>query len=280
MLTGPMSPELAAALVRSLFCGCRPGEKRMSVYVAYSDEAGVADPEGEFLVAGYIACEDEWPWVASAWQERVLGGSPSLPYLHMNEIRREEWRAERHISFVEAESRISEAVRVMKSSGSVFSIASVIKRSDLHEIFHNEDFKITKKRIVVGLDEPDYLCFIGYAAYVLAHVYQKHPDVEKVNFIVSPKKKISHRIGLFHAGMKRYLDPKLLPLLGELIPCLWNLSSRFNPPIFFAGIFSAITQRPWTGRIRKDSIFLSMAMKVTRTIGIGRRWKIWRDEFY
>ena len=53
-----MSPEVAAATVRSLFCGMRPLEGRVSVYVAFSDESGVADNRREFLVAGYIRGRD------------------------------------------------------------------------------------------------------------------------------------------------------------------------------------------------------------------------------
>jgi hypothetical protein len=54
----------------------------VAVYVAFSDEASVRNTEGEFFVAGYVASELEWPWVARAWQERVLDGPPRIPYLH------------------------------------------------------------------------------------------------------------------------------------------------------------------------------------------------------
>jgi hypothetical protein len=211
------APGLAAALVRALFCGQSPGENRMAVFVAYSDESGVGDPSGEFLVGGYVAREDEWPWIARAWQERVLDGPPKIPYLHMREIRDPEWRQQRRISVNDAEERVSEAVRVMRGSGSVYAITSTMKRSDLTEIFSHDDFKRSKKKTVIGLDEPDYLCFIGYAAFVLGQIYKKHPEVEKVNFVVSRKKGITERINQFHEGMRQYLDPKLVLSCGSTL---------------------------------------------------------------
>src|ERR1700686_3067758 len=94
-------PQLAEALIRSLFCGFRPGEKRMAVFVAYSDESGSGDARGQFLVGGYVASEQDWPYVAGAWQERVLDGPPRIPYLHMRECRNADWRQEVGVSYTE-----------------------------------------------------------------------------------------------------------------------------------------------------------------------------------
>jgi hypothetical protein len=210
---------LGAAMLRSLFCGLRAGEKRLAVFVAYSDESGVADPLGEFLVAGYVAEEREWPWVVTAWQDRVLNGPPLLPFLHMREIRDEEWRDKHGISFNDSENRISEAVRVLYSMGAMSAIASVIKRVDLQEVIHSK-FK-RKRDIPVGLDEPDYFCFLAYASFVLAEVYKRHPDVKKINFMVSKKNGVTEHYRDFADTMKRYFDqyqPELSALVGDLIP--------------------------------------------------------------
>ena len=58
---------MAAALVRSLFCGYRPGQNRMAVFVSYSDKA--ENKNGDFLVSGYIAEESSWAFLS----ERVAG---------------------------------------------------------------------------------------------------------------------------------------------------------------------------------------------------------------
>jgi hypothetical protein len=191
----------------------------VAVFVAYSDESGVADPGGEFLVSGYVADELEWPWVASAWQDRVLNGPPPLPYLHMREIRDEEWRNQHGISFNDSENRISEAVRVLYSMGAMSALASVIKRVDLQEVIHSK-FK-RKKQIPVGLDEPDYLCFLAYASFVLAEVHENYPLATRVNFIVSRKNNVTEHYKDFVETMKQYFEqhqPELSSLVGDLIP--------------------------------------------------------------
>jgi len=59
----------------------------MAVFVGNSDESGVADLRGHYLVGGLIGCESNWPYLDRAWQERVLDGPPRIPYLHMREVR-------------------------------------------------------------------------------------------------------------------------------------------------------------------------------------------------
>jgi hypothetical protein len=211
--------EVAAAQTRSLFCGMRPKEKRVAIFVSFSDESGVADPTGEFLVSGYVADEKNWPYVAAAWQERVLDGPPKIPYFHMKEIRRPEWRAEHGITYNQAEDRISEAVRVLYSTGSMSAVASVIKRQDIQELFHARYKR--KKNVPTGLDEPDYFCFVAYASFMLAEVYRRYPEAERVNFIVSKKHIVTQRLQEFYEVMKKYFQqnhPELFPLFGDLLP--------------------------------------------------------------
>src|SRR5207247_2038198 len=139
----------------SLFCGFRQGERRMAVYVAYSDESEVAQPNGEFLFGGYIANETDWPCVSRAWQERVLDGPPPIPYLHLREIRNAAWRSQHGITLNDSEERISEAARIMNSFGNTAAMVSTIRRADLEGLFHRG--YATRKNVPVGINEPDYL---------------------------------------------------------------------------------------------------------------------------
>lgn len=212
--------DLAASAVRALFCGLNPGEKRLALYVAFSDEAAAAGSSGEFLVAGYVAREDEWPWFARAWQERVLDGPPKIPYLHLTEIRSRQWRKEHSISFNEAEKRVEEALRVLESSGSLKAFGSVIKRSDLRETIHAKHKN--RKRIPRGFDEPDYACFMGFVGLVLDWVHESCPDVKRVNFIVSRKSPtVTKGLNEVIEATKFHLAgayPGIAELLGELLP--------------------------------------------------------------
>lgn len=41
----------------------------MAVFVAYSDESGVGDARGHFLVGGYVGPEQDWPYLAQAGEK-------------------------------------------------------------------------------------------------------------------------------------------------------------------------------------------------------------------
>lgn len=211
---------IAVRFVRALFCGFDPQEKRMAVFVAFSDESDVGNAQGEFFMGGYVADEKEWPWVVKAWVERVLDGPPRIPYLHMTEIRREEWRADHSISYNQAEERISEAVRVIFSSGAVSAVGSYMRRDELKDTIH-KSLHAAGTRPPIGLDQPDYLCFIAYAAHCLDHVLRHYQDVDRVDFVVSRKNKVTNHISTFHEELKRWVSskqPGLSNLVGHLIP--------------------------------------------------------------
>jgi hypothetical protein len=217
----------------------------VAVYTAFSDESGVATPSGDFLVGGYIASESEWPWVASAWQERVLDGPPKLPYLHMTDIRSRRWREEHSISLNDAENRVSEAVRTMYSMGSITAMASVIKRGDLYELVHS--LYPIKKSIPIGIDEPDYACYLAFISVVLIRVHAIYPDVDLVNFVVSRKsKQITKGLNAVREVTKEFLKrlkPELYPLLGDLIPA----SPELQLPLQSADLLCWHLQRYYGG---------------------------------
>jgi hypothetical protein len=190
----------------------------VAVYVAFSDEADVGSKDGEFVVCGYVAAETEWPWVARAWQERVLDGPPKIPYLHTNALKTLEWQQRHGIGPNDAENRISEAVRVLASMGRMSALGSIIRKSDL-DVFSQHFGK--KKKVPLGLNEPDYPCFIAYAVLVLAEVYKIDPSVERVDFVVSRKQKITHHLNGFKDDIKEWLEtdyPFLASMVGGLIP--------------------------------------------------------------
>jgi hypothetical protein len=214
---GEAAAELAAALVRSLFCGMRPDENRVAVFLAYSDETETGDRDGLFLTGGCVAPEDSWQHFARAWQSRVLNGPPKIPYLHMTEIRDGDWQKEQGLSIRDADDRVSEAVRVIRSTGGVSLISSEMSKRDLREGIQDM-LKRKGEDIVRGVDQPDYLCFLAFCEFAVAHVYKTSPEVEKVNFVVSRKQKVTYHIGQFHEDLKKQIDPPLRALVGDLFP--------------------------------------------------------------
>jgi hypothetical protein len=190
----------------------------MAVYTAYSDEAGIGDPDGEFLVAGYLARESVWPEIVRAWRERVLDGPPRIPMLHMTDIRSWRWRDSHGISHNEAEHRVEEAVRVIYSTGDLDAVASVIRRSDLYEIFPKPKHKREK---VVGFDKPDYVCYTAYIRIVLLRAHKLHPDATKVNFVFARKDEVIKDLRSIVDATRYSLnasESELAPLFGEFVP--------------------------------------------------------------
>ena len=191
----------------------------MAAYTAYSDEAGVGDPSGEFLVGGYVAPDSLWFEVSKAWQERVLDGPPKIPYLHMTDVRSRAWRDENKISYNDAENRVAEAVKVLFSTGGLDAVASVMKRADLQELFHKPHKN--KKSIPAGFDEPDYVCYYVFITIMLLRIHKLHPDANQVNFVVSKNGKITRGVRNIAEVTRQHLAqdcPELAVLFGSVIP--------------------------------------------------------------
>jgi hypothetical protein len=112
--------------------------------------------------------------------------------------------------------RVSEAAKVMQSFGNTVVITSAIRRSELQEIFQQRYAK--RKNAPIGLREPDYFCFIAYAASALAQLHKKWPEAEILNFVVSHKKTVTHHVGTFAQEVRMLIKPPLQGLVGELIP--------------------------------------------------------------
>jgi len=243
-----------------------PKAKRVSVFVSYSDEAGIADPSGEFLVAGYVAPEGEWPFVASAWQERVLDGPPKIPYLHMTEIRSEHWRKRYGLSLDDSEQRIGEAVNIMHSTGYITAVMSLIKRSDL--LGAVQDRFRRGKRVPLGLNEPDYFCYPAYFEVMAQQVHIRYPEAEKINFVVSKKEKVTHHLEEFHGIVKQRIAPEMAGLIGDFMPA----SMELQLPLQCADLLCWYFQRHYAKNMDRTDEG-RFAMLVNETNGIIVEWE-------
>jgi hypothetical protein len=195
----------------------------MAVFVSGSDETSGKDHRGVFHHAGFIAPEKDWSdYFAPAWRERVLDGIPSIPYLHMTDIRSDKWRKKYGLSRLEAEGRVDEAIRVIDGMGSLYAIGSRADAGFFLDMFAGDDGKILTNKGAIKKFVPDHLCFMGYVFVVLNYVNYTHPEAEKVDFIVEHKHGVFDEVNEFYDGMAGILtelgSPELVDLLGELIP--------------------------------------------------------------
>lgn len=217
-----MNARLAAELVRSLFCGLPRQEKRMAVFVSASDESAGPNQSSIFHYCGYVMPEPDWSnYFCPAWTERVLSGPPIIPFLHMTDIRRKEWRESVNISDIDADTRVQAACDVIRSMGSLFPVRSTIDGGKFRQTCGKRKWRNSPKKAAQTFD-PDYLCFLGYVFQVLIHISTDCPDAEKVDFIVEKKGGITNHIGDFYESMPATLTElgysHLVPLLGTIIP--------------------------------------------------------------
>lgn len=149
----------------------------------------------------------------------------------MTEIRSREFRDKWGLSRLAADGRVTEAVDVIDTTGSLYPIAVETDGGCIKDAF--AESKVTRskaKQFEAKPFEPDYLCFLAYAHTVLDYVHEKHPHVEKVDFIVEQKGYITRYINEFHSNLADALKgigrPELAILVGALsiadkerIPC-------------------------------------------------------------
>lgn len=110
-----MTPDLAAAITRSISCGAWPKEGHISVYL--SDD-GFTSPQqnGIFFIAGLIAKESDWPDFSSRWASEILESDPCIPYLYMTSIRSPKWRSKHGITKEQAGKKVRLALKIITES--------------------------------------------------------------------------------------------------------------------------------------------------------------------
>src|SRR6266481_8542377 len=92
--------------------------------------------KGDFTLGGFVGPAVDWKRdFEPAWDERVLGGKVRLPYFHMTDIRSPRWREQQGVSVIEAERRTDEAIRVIRSMGSIYPLTAGMKVAEFKTIF-------------------------------------------------------------------------------------------------------------------------------------------------
>jgi hypothetical protein len=195
----------------------------MAVFVAAGDERDGAAGRGAFVYGGFVAPVDDWVnWFAPAWEERVLNGPPTIPYMHMTEIRSRDWRERHGLTLHEAERRVDEATRVICSMGSLHFVKSEMDGGHFRDVLGDMRIIRPGKQPGVYPMQPDYTGFYGFVYAALEYVHTNYPDAEKVDFIVERKSGITPHLDDFYRSIDKGLRAKgeghLIRLIGELIP--------------------------------------------------------------
>lgn len=95
----------------------------MAVFVSASDETSGKNQRDTFFFGGWIAPQEDWSrFFELAWQERVLDGPPSIPHLHMTDMRSRRWREKHGLTRLVADDRIDEAIQLLDTMATLFPI--------------------------------------------------------------------------------------------------------------------------------------------------------------
>jgi hypothetical protein len=193
----------------------------MAVFLAASDESSGANAFGMYHYAGWIAPLPDWSlYFTPAWQERVLDGPPKIPYLHMTEMRSKAWRQQWGITETNMDERLDEAARVINEMGCLYPLKVTIDASIFRQLY--KPHKMVAESGGKKDMEPDFLAFCSYVLAVLSQVQFKHPEVEKVDFLVENNSEITKHIYELYKSLPASLNgigkSELVPLVGEFIP--------------------------------------------------------------
>jgi hypothetical protein len=196
-------------------------ERRMAVFVSASDESDGGHHRSKFWHGGWVAPEKDWfTYFAPAWQERVLDAEPRIPFLHVTDMHAPRWLKEHGITWDQAQNKLDEAAIVIDQMGSLYPL-TVNADGGVFLDAHGGK-KIMEN--VAGTKGAQYLidhfCFDAYVLTVLHYIHLKHPDAEKVDFVVERKEGVFEKIKQFYEvfgdGLKYIGRPELARYMGEL----------------------------------------------------------------
>src|SRR5262249_40011 len=135
------------------------------------------------------------------------------------EIRSPKWRARHGLSERQANYRLDEASRVIRSMGSLIPVTVSVDEGEYNRILRQP---FNPKPNQVAQLEPDYIFFLYFAIVQLHWIHDARPDVEKVNFWVEQNGRVTRHLQGFHRSLAKTLEeidlPQLAPLVGEMLP--------------------------------------------------------------
>ena len=108
----------------------------IALYVSASDESKGRDSRDQFLFAGYIASEHDWAKIFTpAWQGLVLNPPPTVPYIHMTEMRSRGRREELKLSDQDANKCVDRAVSALGMCDWLFPIGLSVSGAHVRDAF-------------------------------------------------------------------------------------------------------------------------------------------------
>lgn len=174
-----------------------------------------------FMSGGFVAKDSDWnDWFAPAWQERVLDGPPTIPFMHVTDARDSVWQERHDVRAWDMEKRVEAAGQVIGSTGGLTLITSSLDATHFSSLFNETGVVMPTKQPGRYKFEPDYLCFLTFAHVALGWLDRNHDDVERVDFIVERKQDITRRFQHFYKDVASNFGELGLPEIGRIVGSL------------------------------------------------------------
>jgi hypothetical protein len=246
----------------------------VSTFLAVSDESCGEKRAEAFYWGGFVAPASEWTdYFTPAWRERVLDGPPAIPFLHMTDIRDRGWTSRYGLSAMAAERRVDEAFRVIRSTGSLFPIAIKLDARVWNQEFNGLKITSDRRGVASFAYLPDHQCFLHFAALALGFVNRRHPDCDRLDFVVERNGRTTGRVAGFHSVLRKELEARghgrLASKVGDFIPV-----GKESVPAQTADVLCWYEQRFGQGKLSSDD-FARYATIATRK---GHKEEISNDE--
>jgi hypothetical protein len=188
----------------------------LSIWTYGLDESSDQNPKRNFLFGGFAGPSSDWDGAfADAWRERVLDGPPSIPYLHTTDIRSSQWRLLHGLSHSDAEKRLDEATRVIRSMGSLIPVVVYVDEAAYARTLQPFEIQDANNEKL----KPDYMLFL-YCVFVQLHkIHDRYPDATKVDFHVENNGSITEIAERFHGSLESTIrqmgHPEVADMVGE-----------------------------------------------------------------
>jgi hypothetical protein len=168
-----------------------------------------------------VAPESDWyNYFAPAWQEYVLDAKPTIPFFHVTDLRDPEWLKEYGVTWDQAQDKLDAATIVIDQMGSLYPLAVNANAGVFLDAHGKKKIMESGRGGKAARYLIDHFCFKTYVFTVLHYIHLKHPDAEKVDFVVERKEGVFEKIEQFYdsfeSGLKHIRRPELIKYMGQL----------------------------------------------------------------
>jgi hypothetical protein len=218
----------------------------VSTYLFATDESNAPRPDGFFYRCGLLAPEDDWGrYFIPAWREAVIESSPKIPHLHMREIYNAAWCAKYGLTRLQADAKVTAAVDVLSTLGSVQVLGSRISTGHTKQTMQEVQLVVAEGAVPVDREYPVFVLLNLGALVAASH----EPECTRVDTLVEENGVVTSILEQLHASAAPALrklgwSESIPQLMGE-----FKRGGKKDIPLQAADVVCWFAQRADTGNM-------------------------------